>query len=142
MVLVFIIRTLSPPGELGQSVIIPNVVALVVLIVSSIHNKARINKVGKTHTEDSDEDAESENLFDYFSNANELKKRLESIDRESECYELDIASIRYDINKFFNEYKNAEFPDGGKYKIYELRAEYYFVVNNKALAKKVYRKIH
>lgn len=115
--------------------LIPNLIAIAVLLSSAYRNKKRIENftsIGEAILEDE----ETEELEAYSAKAKYLKARLEAIDKDSDDYEFAISSIRNDINKFFNEYKDAEFPDGGKYKIYELRAEYYFITGNKLQAKK------
>jgi uncharacterized membrane protein YhaH (DUF805 family) len=50
--------------------------------------------------------------------------------------EADLAEIGDDLKKLIAKYKDAEFPEGGEYKLYELKAELYFNQGKKELAKK------
>lgn len=128
----------------AQSVTIVNFVALIILAVSSMHNVNRIKKIGDKSVLEADykyeDDDDSEDgvmdYDDYLIKVKALKEKLESIDPNDDDYEDEIFYIRNEINRIFNYYKDAEFDDGGKYKLYELKAEYFFVTGNKQQAKK------
>lgn len=128
----------------AQSVTIVNFVALIILAVSSMHNVNRIKKIGDKSVLEADykyeDDDDSEDgvmdYGDYLIKVKALKEKLESIDPNDDDYEDEIFYIRNEINRFFNYCKDAEFDDGGKYKLYELKAEYFFVTGNKQQAEK------
>lgn len=128
----------------AQSVIIVNFVALIILATSSMHNVNRIKKIGAKsvlevdykHENDDDSEDGVIDYDDYLIKVKALKEKLESIDLNDDDYEDEIFYIRNEINRFFNYYKNAEFDDGGKYKLYELKAEYFFITGNKQQAEK------
>lgn len=128
----------------AQSVIIVNFVALIILAASSMHNVNRIKKIGAKSVLEADYKYEDDDDFedgvmnydDYLIKVKALKEKLESIDLNDDNYEDEIFYIRNEINRFFNYCKDAEFDDGGKYKLYELKAEYFFVTGNKQQAEK------
>ena len=128
----------------AQSVIIVNFVALIILAASSMHNVNRIKKIGAKsvleadckHEDDDDSEDGVMDYDDYLIKVKALKEKLESIDPNDDDYEDEIFYIRNEINRFFNYCKDAEFDDGGKYKLYELKAEYFFVTGNKQQAEK------
>ena len=133
----------------GQNIVIVNFVALIILAVSSIHNTNRIKNIGsksvlKDNHKSKDDDGDSEDgtmtYDDYLSKIKELKESLELIDPNDDDYEDEIFYIRNEINRFFYNCKDAEFEEGGKYKLYELKAEYFFVTGNKQQAKKFIEK--
>ena len=128
----------------AQSVIIVNFVAPIILAVSSMHNVNRIKKIGDKSVLEADykyedDDDSEDGVMDYggyLIKVKALKEKLESIDPNDDDYEDEIFYIRNEINRFFNYCKDAEFDDGGKYKLYELKAEYFFVTGNKQQAEK------
>jgi len=124
----------------GQVILIPNFIAIAVLAISSAHNISRINKVGSKSDYENDDSYISLDLGEYLANIKLLKRRLEALDKDDYDFDEEMAEIKAEIDRLFKEYEDAEFPAGGKYRLYELRAEYYFVKNNKNLAKKYIEK--
>ena len=128
----------------GQNIIIVNFVALIILSASSIHNTNRIKEIGTKSVLEADyngeDDDDSEDgvmdYDDYLIKVKALKEKLESIDPDDDDYEDEIFYVRNEINRFFYYCKDAEFDEGGKYKLYELKAEYFFITGNKQQAKK------
>lgn len=128
----------------AQSVTIVNFVALIILAASSMHNVNRIKKIGAKSVLEADykyeDDDDSEDgvmdYDDYLIKVKALKEKLESIDPNDGDYVDEIFYIRNEINRIFDYCKDAEFDDGGKYKLYELKAEYFFVTGNKQQAEK------
>lgn len=128
----------------NSAIVVPNFIALFVLTTSILHNIFRIydfnNENATEYVNERFTDNETEDKDSFLRKANTLKNRLEQIDEDDDDYEIAIQSIRNDIDDFYKTYKDCDFPDGGKYKIYELKAEYFFVAKNKTQAKKYIQK--
>ncbi|MBR6097551.1 hypothetical protein IKP94_02245 [Candidatus Saccharibacteria bacterium] len=130
----------------GKYVSVPNIIAIIILAISAINNTSRIKKIEssgnseKIGKESVLDDENDNSYYDYSLKIRALKKRLESIDRSHPDYEASIKYIKEDVWRLFDGYKDAIFENGGKYKIYELKAEYFFVIGNKQLAEKYIKK--
>ena len=129
------------PADRQHDILIINFVAIAILVISSVNNKHRIRNLDGD-TEDELSVIPEEDIADgilsydkYIAKVNQLKSRLESIDIDNPEDKEELLDIRKEIDDFFELCKDAEFDRGGKYKLYELKSEYYFVMGDKVHAK-------
>lgn len=142
LVLTFLMRVIIRENSLPSGwhgIVVVNIVAIIILAISSLNNKHRINEIG----EESDmgkglEEDISDGVLSYdryIAKVNQLKSRLESIDIDNPDDKEELLDLRNEINDFFEMCKDAEFDRVGKYKLYELKSEYYFVMGDRVHAK-------
>ncbi|MBQ7202344.1 hypothetical protein IJS18_03110 [Candidatus Saccharibacteria bacterium] len=72
-------------------------------------------------------------MSDYNKEINDTMAELEAISPNDHN---EMLEIKRRIDRVFAEYKNESFPNGGKYKIYKLKSEYYFLNGQKEMAEK------